>query len=545
MWNLSPMNASNNVNGIGKMKRTDVYTLKDAKLQAVQDEMVRRIVRELKGFDNLYYEICNEPYFGGVTLEWQRHIARVIARTEKELKVKHLIAQNIANKTKKITDGDPLVSIFNFHYAKPPAAVAENYGLNKVIGDDETGFSGSEPKAYRLEAWDFIIAGGGIYNNLDYSFYVGHEDGKGKIDAPGGGGEVFRGQMRILRDFMYGFDFVKMSPDNDVIKGGEIAKKTTVRALSRKGKAYAVYVNGGGLASLVIELSKGKYRAEWVDTKTGGTARSEVFDHGGGQKRLGGPKYSDDIALRIVRVGGEKRSLLFASDFEDGSLKGWGISGNSPAVSKECVRAGRYAMKTSLDRHKDKVAYRTEVSGPGSEVGKEYWYGFSIFLPDDYVPDKLWEIVAQWHGVPDFKIAEDWRNPVAALSTNGGRWGFVNRWDSKRNTFEGGKRRYDGSKHYDLRPYERDRWTDWVVHVKWSYGKDGVLEVFKDGRRVIDQHGPNAFNDAKGPYFKMGLYKGWKRAEAASDAVSSRVLYHDEFRMAGAGGSYSDVAAGD
>ena len=36
--------------------------------------------------------------------------------------------------------------------------------------DDETGFKGIEDVHYRTEGWDFIVAGGGIYNNLDYSF---------------------------------------------------------------------------------------------------------------------------------------------------------------------------------------------------------------------------------------------------------------------------------------------------------------------------------------------------------------------------------------
>ena len=41
-----------------------------------------------------------------------------------------------------------------------PDAVAMNYGLNKVIGDNETGFRGTNDTPYRTEAWDFIIAGG-------------------------------------------------------------------------------------------------------------------------------------------------------------------------------------------------------------------------------------------------------------------------------------------------------------------------------------------------------------------------------------------------
>ncbi|MHC4655656.1 MAG: hypothetical protein ACYS91_11675, partial [Planctomycetota bacterium] len=261
----------------------------------------RKIVKELKDFDNVYYEICNEPYFGGVTLEWQAHIAKTIVKAEANFKARHLIAQNIANKSKKVTEPNPHVSIFNFHYAKPPTAVEENYGLNKVIGDDETGFAGSEPKAYRLEGWDFIIAGGGLYNNLDYSFTVGNEDGTAEIDAPGGGGKAFQKQLEILKDFINSFDFIKMKPDNSIIKVG-IPNKATARALVQPGKGYAIYINGGNKAELVVELPRGAYRAEWVNTKTGKVDKQEAFRHAGGNRTLHSPKYTDDIALRIKHV---------------------------------------------------------------------------------------------------------------------------------------------------------------------------------------------------------------------------------------------------
>jgi hypothetical protein len=300
MWKLSPMNAANNINSIGDIGRTEVYTLKYPKLLAVQDAMVRRIVEELKDFDNLYYEICNEPYFGGVTLEWQAHIAETIAKAEANFKAKHLIAQNIANKHKKITDPNPRVSIFNFHYAKPPNTVTDNYALNRVIGDDETGFAGSEPEPYRLEGWDFIIAGGAVYDNLDYSFTVGHEDGTAKINAPGGGGAVLHKQLGILSDFINNFDFIKMKPNNSVIKGG-IPDKATARALVQKGRAYAIYINGGNKAQLQVELPEGKYKAEWLNTKTGRTDKNETFDQLGDNRILNSPDYKDDIALRILR----------------------------------------------------------------------------------------------------------------------------------------------------------------------------------------------------------------------------------------------------
>jgi len=542
MWALSPMNTRNNVNGIGDMLRTEVYTLKHPDLLAVQDAMVQRIIEALKDFDNVYYEICNEPYFGGVTDEWQAHIAQTIVKAEAGLTKRHLIAQNIANKAKKVENPNPNVSIFNFHYAKPPITVAENYQLDKVIADDETGFAGEDRvKPYRIEAWDFLVAGGAIYSNLDYSFTVGNERGNAKINAPGGGGPELRTQLQILKEFIQGLDFVRMKPDDTVVKG-RLPKGTTARVLCQSGQAYAVYVNGNGLAELALELPPGEYKAQWLNTKDGQTEKTESFKPDGGSHTLAVPKYVDDIALRIRRSEGSGRALLFIGDFENRSFKGWRGSGNMPTIAQDPTRPGRHVMKSSLDRRQDRYPDRTEVSGPYAQVGQEYWYGFRILLPEDYIPDRIWEIVAQWQGVPDTDLGEKWRNPVLALSTTGGRWGWVSRWDAKRNTFQSGKREYGGVHEYDLGPYERSVWTNWVVHVQWSYETDGWLQVWRNGRKVIDQTGPNAYNDAKGPFFKMGLYKGWGDPKKRSDTVDRRVLYHDQFRMGGADARYEDVA---
>jgi len=315
-WKLSPMNAANNVNGLGAVARTDVYTLdRHGGLLDVQVALTRKIVAELNGFDNLFFEICNEPYFGGVTLPWQHHIADVIVETERGLPVTHLIAQNIANNSAHIVNPHSSVSIFNFHYATPPDAVGSNYALNKVIGDDETGFRGTGDAAYRTEAWDFVIAGGGLYNNLDYSFAAGQEDGTFKYPAsqPGGGNPGFRRQMKILKDFIHGFDFVRMSPDNSVIKGGT-PHGGSARALVERGRAMAIYVRkesstgdkpplsgeSRGPTALQIELTDGAWKAEWVNPTSGAVIRRTRMD-GGGVRALEAPPYETDIALRLKR----------------------------------------------------------------------------------------------------------------------------------------------------------------------------------------------------------------------------------------------------
>ena len=65
VWQASPMNARNNISGIGKVGRHEVYSGKDKDLLAVQQAVARKIVTELKDFDNVYFEVCNEPYERG------------------------------------------------------------------------------------------------------------------------------------------------------------------------------------------------------------------------------------------------------------------------------------------------------------------------------------------------------------------------------------------------------------------------------------------------------------------------------------------------
>jgi hypothetical protein len=303
MWRVDPMNAANNINGVGKVPRTEVYTTKHKDLLAVHEALVRKVVAELKDFDNLYYEVCNEPYFGGVTMAWQERIIAALVDAEKDFPHRHLIAQNIANKFAEVKAPNKHVSIFNFHYAAPPQTVALNYGLNRVIGDDETGFRGVADLPYRTEGWDFLLAGGAVYSNLDYSFTVAHPDGTATVKtSPGGGGPGLRKQLQILKEFLEGFDFIKMKPDNAVIKGG-VPSGATARALVERGQAYALYIKGGTEAKLVLVLPEGTYRAEWVDTRSGAVAQREQFQHGGGDRTVASPRYAEDIALRIRRVG--------------------------------------------------------------------------------------------------------------------------------------------------------------------------------------------------------------------------------------------------
>ena len=53
--------------------------------------------------------------------------------------------------------------------------------LDRATADDETGFKGKGDLVYRAEGWNFLLAGGAIYDNLDYSFTPHHPDGSAEV----------------------------------------------------------------------------------------------------------------------------------------------------------------------------------------------------------------------------------------------------------------------------------------------------------------------------------------------------------------------------
>lgn len=112
------------MNGTDSIPLQRVHTLDNGKLWAHQERMVRKIVRELNAFDNVIYEIQNEPWADNhalagpinhylpkweeewrnrvelatdASLAWQRRVASVIRSEESSLPRRHLIAQNFGN----------------------------------------------------------------------------------------------------------------------------------------------------------------------------------------------------------------------------------------------------------------------------------------------------------------------------------------------------------------------------------------------------------------------------------------------------------------
>ncbi|MDP2888633.1 MAG: hypothetical protein Q8P34_06640 [Bacteroidota bacterium] len=328
-WKTSPFNPKNNIQQFDSISFKQVNTINNGRLMDVQEKYVRKVVQELNAFGNIFFEIQNEPWSDNPnlvekiaetdslthpfawqklvetakdeSLEWQKRIAQIIAEEEINLPIKHLIAQNISNFRGKIENPDPNISIFNFHYAYP-AAASENLGLKKAIGLDETGFMPKVDFLYRSQAWKFMLAGGALYNNLDYSFIVGKEGGTHVIDAgtPGWGHPEFRKQLKIMKAFIESFDFIRMKPANSilqVVKGNV----TEFQVLAETGKQYDIYLDKGNLAEIKLTLPDGEYTAEWVNTLTGISISTGNLTAKNLSATVVCPEFQEDIVLRILK----------------------------------------------------------------------------------------------------------------------------------------------------------------------------------------------------------------------------------------------------
>lgn len=244
-WRYSPLHPDNHIQFLGEIERQNVLSLQNSAYLQVQQAMVEKIVRELNSFDNLIYEVVNEPYIRDTPEDWQHLVVQWITATEAALPKKHLIATNVANAYQRVDSVHPQVSILNFHYARPEAA-RHNYALNRVLGDDETGFNGQEDRVYRQEAWHFMLSGGGLFDHLDYSFAVGHEPGDFVYppEQPGGGSATLRKQFRYLKNTLSTSPLLAMKPDSTLVTDIQADHPFSWSALAEKDRHYLLYLSG-------------------------------------------------------------------------------------------------------------------------------------------------------------------------------------------------------------------------------------------------------------------------------------------------------------
>ncbi len=332
-WPISPLYYENNIQGEGKSDWRDAQSMKHPDVVRRESDYVRKITQEVNAFDNVILEICDEPSSIGTGIEqagpWVSHLIGVVRDAERDLPNKHMIAQEVEGPFGGPMDfsADPRLSIITAQYiwGREPdlnggemggmRSLDHKYLFNKPLELNETdwypfGYRGDKIAASRVESWEFLVGGGGSFNQLNGLFTPADPAGKAADN------EHLLGSLRNLKNFLYSFDFIQMRQDKNFVVSGLSGENIFARAISEPGKQYALYIHhskrggqwgsyevvpGNYHESFTVNVPQGDYQMEWIDPNRGAVIASDGFSHGGGYRVITAPTYTIDIALRIKR----------------------------------------------------------------------------------------------------------------------------------------------------------------------------------------------------------------------------------------------------
>lgn len=217
-----------------------------------------------------------------------------------------------------------------------------------------------------------------------------------------------------------------------------------------------------------------------------------------------------------VAVG---ETLVFDGDFDTGDLSQYsnvqaeGINGSpDDYCGRVCVvndgagheTAAKFILQPGDDAgNGDPGGNRTELRvGDAGDVvsGDERWYEFALKFDESFTaPDSDWFIVMQWH-------AGDGSPPLTLSVDSDGTLQFTN------------NRTGDVTPIGEINP---GVWTNYVVHVQFSEGDDGVAEAWVNGTKTATHTTPNMASGSN--YLKLGMYSG--------GIDNEEVLFYDDLQI--------------
>lgn len=349
VWALNPLNPANNINGLPAMHWPEYMSLRHPELFARQAAYVKRMVQETQGYDNLMYEICNEPggaltHEAGVTTgevnEWQIAIAKVIRENDpaghmvvgqeafhwvpfeqkstysfKELPIDMVNMHPLPNTTFE----DVSYHMGDFMMKQLKIRDMQNYCLAtydqpKPLNYDEDNAASQfrEPEGWtihRKRAWTSVISGA-HYDVIDFSIIPGFEAGT-KASRKG-----IRQWLGILGKVINSIPLVEARPLPGIVLS--MPEHLLASAMVTQGKHALIYladerelgVEGAGCeisGECVILCPEGDVLVRLLSPETGMyspwiSAHSDGEPNGDGELRLTLPAFCQDIAIEVVKL---------------------------------------------------------------------------------------------------------------------------------------------------------------------------------------------------------------------------------------------------
>lgn len=344
IWQLNPLNAPNNLQGIGDLDFNEYLTLRNTALWEQQQAHVRKAVTELNHYDNIYFEICNEPGSMDKTQvpaaeidEWQTAVARLVREVEADLPNRHLIFGTQAfTFTPFHQENDAAFSwthidAANVHALPDTSFRGRTYNMgvfmskelkleeyrafNLAVADvpkpcvqDEDNVASRylDPDGWtihRKRAWMALLCGA-HYDVIDFSITIhtptGTEDSRRHI----------RSWLQYLSEFVHSLDLPRARPLGDwlLTKPAGLLEAT----LAVEGEDYAAYLAdsrevddsqwGAAIEGEVsFRLPAGEFMVRTYAPVSGGYSPG-LHVRGDEAITLALPAFSHDIVVRITRV---------------------------------------------------------------------------------------------------------------------------------------------------------------------------------------------------------------------------------------------------
>jgi hypothetical protein len=238
----------------------------------------------------------------------------------------------------------------------------------------------------------------------------------------------------------------------------------------------------------------------------------------------------------------------FKEQFEKGIRDDyWATEGLRSVTSDEVSISGKKAYRSyiPLGVHSNprcEIRFRGANGTPNWHPHFSTWgVKFAIYIPKDFQPDPTSnEYLAQFHSVPDSR--DTYNNPPWALRIRGTKLSVTNRWIEKKIASNANQTEQHWSIPGNVVP---GKWHYFIVDIHWDYRSngDGYMKFYmKVGSPPgksdlkVNHVGPTGYNDDKGAYFKLGLYKwDWKsrlRVDWSKNAgVRHREVFYDDFEI--------------
>lgn len=282
-WESHPFNPKNNINPPrrGDMnkdgKGTEIHTLADKAVTALQEAYVRKTIDTVNGFDNVLYEISNENH--PPSTKWQYHIIRFIKNYEKKKPQQHPVGMTFQYKGG--TNEDLFKSPADWispnnqggYRDNPPAADGRKVVLNDT--DHLWGIGGNQ-----AWVWKSFLRG---HNPIFMDPYDGVVLGN-RFDP---GWDPIRKSLGYALSYAEKMNLAAMPPRDNLA--------STKYCLANPGSEYLIYNPAPDDASFTVNLKAGTYKYEWFNPDDGKRVSAGTIKAKGGKQTFKAPFKGDAV----------------------------------------------------------------------------------------------------------------------------------------------------------------------------------------------------------------------------------------------------------